>query len=152
MTRAEEARKNFENGYNCTQAVVLAFADMIGIDKNLLLKTVSSFGGGMARLREVCGSVSGMFFVIGALYGYSNPENQEQKKQHYERIQKLAKKFRDENGSIVCRDLLGLKNMQIDNPTPEERTSEYYKKRPCALLVECAASIVEEYIEKNKIN
>lgn len=151
MTRSEYAKKYFEEGYNCSQAVVLAFADKINVDKTLLLSMVSSFGGGMARLREVCGAVSGIFFVAGALYGYSDPQNKEQKIEHYKRIQNLAKKFRDKNGSIVCRDLLGLKSGS-DKPVPEDRTSEYYKRRPCAVLVEIAASILEDYINSDEDN
>lgn len=156
MTRSEQAKKYFEEGYNCTQAVVLAFKDKIEIDQNLLLKTVSSFGGGMSRLREVCGAVSGMFFVAGALYGYNDIHDKNKKIEHYARIQDLAKKFRDKNGSIVCRDLLGLKSKQSDKPIPEDRTPDYYRKRPCAILVECAASIIEDYVNsienKNRVS
>ena len=78
--RGEQARDYFKQGYNCTQSVALAFSDEIGIEKSRMLKMVSSFGGGMGRLREVCGAVSGMFFVAGALYGYDDPKDMQTKK------------------------------------------------------------------------
>lgn len=147
MTRSEQAMENFFAGYNCAQSVVLAFADMIPIEKKTLLALSSSFGGGMGRLREVCGTVSGMFIVIGCLYGYDGPEKGEVKINHYTRIQELAHRFEEVNGSIVCRELLGL-NVKRQSPVPEERTAEYYKKRPCAKLVGCAAQILDDYINE----
>lgn len=148
MTRKEKAMENFMKGYNCSQSVVLAFADLIDpVEAEMLSKISSSFGGGMGRLREVCGSVSGMFFVLGALYGYAGPETGAPKAEHYRRIQEVAKAFESENGSIVCRELLGL-SVKKQEPIPEARTKEYYKKRPCKELVGCAAQILEEYIRK----
>ena len=149
MTRKELAMNYFKDGYNCAQSVVLAFEDIVPIEKNELTKLASSFGAGMGRLREVCGAVSGMFIVVGLLYGYDEPKAGQKKEEHYERIQKLAKKFEDKNGSIVCRNLLGL-NVQHDSPKPEARTSEYYKERPCMELVGDAAEILDEFLEKNK--
>ena len=137
----------FLEGYNCSQAVFLAFLDKYDMDKSVALKLSSSFGGGMGRLREVCGCVSGMFMVAGILYGYDEPKDFEAKKEHYARIQELAHKFEEQNGSIVCRDLLGL-NKGKDIPIPEKRTEEYYKKRPCVELVGMAASIMEDYIKE----
>ncbi len=145
MTYAEKAKALFEEGYNCSQAVLLAFEDRTGLSRETAAALSSSFGGGMGRLREVCGAVSGMFMVLGLLYGYEDPKASAEKKAHYERIQLLAAKFRDENGSIICRELLGLAKGP-DVPTPEARTKEYYKKRPCGELVACAAAITEEYI------
>ena len=148
--RDKLAYDNFLNGYNCTQAVVLAFEDVIDIDKETLLKTVSPFGGGFSRLREVCGTVSGMFYVLGAVEGYATPGDNESKKRLYATAQTLAAKFKEETGSIVCRELLGLSGPS--NPEPEKRTSEYYKKRPCPELCALAAKILEEYlIEKGII-
>lgn len=147
---AIKAGKYFEEGYNCSQSVVLAFADVCGLDNTTALKISSSFGGGMGRLREVCGAVSGMFMVAGLLYGYEDPKEQTGKKEHYARIQELAKAYEEENGSIVCRELLGL-SQKKDEPTPALRTAEYYKKRPCQQLVRIAAGIMEEYIEKHPI-
>lgn len=145
MKRRELAMDYFKKGYNCAQSVVLAFEDTVSIDRNELTKLASSFGAGMGRLREVCGAVSGMFMVAGLLYGYDDPNDAKGKEEHYERIQELAKKFEEKNGTIVCRNLLGL-NVQHDSPKPEARTNEYYKKRPCVELVGDAAEILEEYI------
>ena len=150
MTRRELAKENFMNGYNCSQALVLAFEDMVPIDRESLLKLASSFGGGMGRLREVCGSVSGMFMIAGLLYGYDGPETGQVKADHYARIQELARRFEETHGSIVCREMLGL-SVKHDAPTPEARTNEYYKKRPCPDIVGDAAEILEKYIEENPV-
>ena len=146
MTRGEKAEALFLEGYNCAQAVVIAFEDVLPYDRETLAKLSSSFGGGMARLREVCGSVSGMFMVAGFLYGYDDPKAKEEKAEHYPRIQKLAADFTEQNGSIVCRELLGLTEKK-QAPTPEERTTEYYKKRPCKSLIGMAAEIMDQYIK-----
>ena len=144
-----KAKALFREGYNCAQSVFLAFEDLYSFDRTTALKLSSSFGGGMGRLREVCGAVSGMFMVAGVLYGYDSPTDHDAKKNHYARIQELAKKFEEANGSIVCRDLLGLGKTK-DSPNPDHRTESYYKKRPCAELVEMAAAIMEEYIVKSE--
>ena len=102
----QKAEENFLNGYNCTQAVFLAFSDLHGMDGKTAARLSSSFGGGMGRLREVCGAASGMFLVAGMLYGYEKPGDAQGKKEHYARIQQLAKAYEAENGSIVCRELL----------------------------------------------
>ncbi len=146
---SEKAMDLFKQGYNCSQAVFLAFCDKTGLDEETALKISSSFGGGMGRLREVCGAVSGMFMVAGTLYGYSDPKDNVSKTEHYKLIQKLANKFKEENGSIICRELLGL-SAGADKPVPELRTQEYYKKRPCVELVGCAAGIMEEYIKERE--
>ena len=148
MTRREAAMANFMKGYNCSQSIVLAFADLLDIDEKSLLKMSSSFGGGMGRLREVCGSVSGMFMVAGLLYGYDGPETGQVKADHYARIQELAHRFEEQHGSIVCRELLGL-NVRHDVPVPEARTTEYYKKRPCPEIIGDAAEILEQFIKEN---
>ena len=150
MTRGEKAEALFLEGYNCAQAVVIAFEDLHGLDRETAAKLSSSFGGGMARLREVCGSVSGMFMVAGLLYGYDNPKAKEEKAEHYARIQKLAADFTAEHGSIVCRDLLGLTEKKQE-PTPEERTEAYYKKRPCKEIIGRAAEILDAYIKEYPI-
>ncbi|MFA9465917.1 MAG: C-GCAxxG-C-C family protein [Velocimicrobium sp.] len=143
----KRAKELFHEGYNCAQSVFLSFADLYDIDEETAIKLSSSFGGGMGRLREVCGAVSGMFMVAGTLYGYSDPKASVEKGKHYERIQALAKEFQEANGSIICRDLLGLEKGS-DTPKPEERTEEYYKRRPCEELVGMAAAILAQYIEK----
>ena len=151
LNRKELAMENFLKGYNCTQAVFLAFQDLFEMDEKTAAKLSSSFGGGMGRLREVCGAVSGMFLVAGMLYGYDTPGAHQEKSDHYKRIQELAKAYELENGSIVCRELLGL-NRKKDEPTPAERTEEYYKKRPCGKLVRMAAAIMEQYIEEHPLD
>ena len=150
MTRREEAMANFNKGYNCSQSVVLAFADLLPIDRSQLLRLASSFGGGMGRLREVCGSVSGMFMIAGLLYGYDGPETGQVKADHYAIVQELARRFEEKHGSIVCRELLGL-SVRHDSPVPEARTAEYYQKRPCAEIIGDAAEILEEFIKENTL-
>ena len=150
MTRREAAMANFMKGYNCSQSIVLAFADMLDMDEATLSKLSSSFGGGMGRLREVCGSVSGMFMVAGLLYGYDGPETGQVKADHYARIQELAHRFEEQHGSIVCRELLGL-NVRHDVPVPEARTTEYYKKRPCPEIIGETAEILEQFIKENSV-
>lgn len=142
---AKKAMELFSEGYNCSQSVFLAFEDMYDMDRKTALMLSSSFGGGMGRLREVCGAVTGMFMVAGVLYGYDSPTDNENKKLHYERIQYLAHEFEVVNGSIVCRELLGL-DVKKEEPTPSARTKEYYKKRPCSQLVGIGAAIMEAYI------
>lgn len=148
MSRKETAMENFKKGYNCAQSLVLAFDDILPVDEKLLSKMTSSFGGGMGRLREVCGSVSGMFMVAGLVFGYDEPETGQVKADHYARIQELARRFEEKHCSIVCRELLGL-NVHHDVPVPEARTAEYYKKRPCAEIIGDAAEILEQYIKEN---
>lgn len=141
----EKAKTYFLEGYNCSQSVLLAFHEELGLDPDTAARLASSFGGGMGRLREVCGAVSGMFLAAGLFFGYSDPKDAEAKKAHYARIQQLAETFRQHHGSIVCRELLGLDH-KSDAPTPEARTRQYYAKRPCAQLVAEAAGILEEYL------
>lgn len=147
----EIAEKYFTDGYNCAQAVFLAFSDELGVDTDTAAAISAPFGGGMGRLREVCGAVSGMFMALGCLYGKYSPDDAEAKKQQYADVQVLAHKFEEINGSIICRELLGLEGKSV--PTPEKRTSEYYKKRPCKDMVGDAAEIFAEYLVKSgKIN
>ena len=143
--RAEQAREYFTAGYNCAQSVFLAYQDITGIDEVLAATISAPFGGGMGRLREVCGAVSGMTMVAGFIAPNSQPNDNENKKNCYATVQALAEEFRAENGSIVCRELLGLAQ-QKDDPTPSPRTGEYYKRRPCAEYVAIAARIVGEKI------
>ena len=152
MNRRELAEENFLKGYNCSQSVVLAFSDLLKEEeREMVLKISSGFGGGFSRLREVCGAVSGMVIIADALYGYTGPEKGEIKKEHYERIQFLAKAYEEKCGSYICRDLLGLR-VRREEATPEKRTESYYKKRPCKNLCGTAAEILEDFIKKNPIN
>lgn len=146
MTKGERAKALFLDGYNCAQAVFGAFCEELGFDFDTAMKLSSGFGGGMGRLREVCGAVSGMFMVLDMKFGYTSPTDKEGKKELYSHIQSLAKEFADDNGSIICRELLGLTE-KVSVPTPDARTKEYYKKRPCAELVEFAADLVDNYIK-----
>lgn len=148
MDRELRGIEYFKEGYNCAQAVLMAFSDMVGLDEKLCAKLSSSFGGGMGRMREVCGAVSGMLMVAGLLYGYDGPEEGQIKKEHYTRVQYLAEKFREEAGSIICREIL--KNPPSD-PTPSPRTSEYYTQRPCARMVALAVRTMEQYIAENPV-
>ena len=145
---AEKACNNFRIGYNCAQSVLLAFADKVNLSEDTALKLASSFGGGMGRLREVCGAVSSMFMIAGLLQGYTTPNNDDIKGEHYTHIQNLGKKFQRECGSIICRDLLGLSE-GADEPTPSKRTDEYYQSRPCENCIKVAAEIIESEILKN---
>lgn len=149
QTKGEIAKQYFLDGYNCAQAVVLAFAEDFGLDKKTAVMLSSSFGGGMGRLREVCGAVSGMFMVLGLKYGYASPEDNQAKKELYKKVQEVAGLFKDDNGSIICRELLGLNQTGKSDPTPELRTESYYKKRPCKDLVQFAADLVDEYIKNH---
>jgi C_GCAxxG_C_C family probable redox protein len=144
MDHAMYAAELFLNGSNCAQAVAVAFCDVTGLDPKFTARMISSFGGGMGRMREVCGAVSGMLLVAGLLYGYEDPgENDVNKKEHYALVQELSAAFRAQVGSIVCREIL--KNPPSDpNPTP--RTAEFYQKRPCARMVMLAAQILDDYI------
>ena len=149
MTRPEKAKELFENGYNCAQAVFCAFEDVTGFDRETALRFSSGFGGGMGRLREVCGAVSGITMVLSCVYGGADPSDHEKKKALYSLIQQAANDFKAENGSYICRELLSL-GSGASNPEPEKRTEHYYKKRPCGELVKCAAEITEKYLNKNK--
>ena len=140
---SEKAANNFREGYNCAQSVLLAFANKVGLKENVALKLASSFGGGMGRLREVCGAVSAMFMIAGILKGYTEPNNDIVKANHYKLIQDLAAEFKLKHGTIICRELLGLDGTEF-SPIPSARTDEYYKERPCEEFIKCAAEIVEE--------
>lgn len=149
IVRKNTAINYFKQGYNCSQAVIAAYSDIIDIPFEKAIMIGASFGGGMGRLREVCGAVSGMFTVVGLVKGYTSPTDNDAKKAHYELIQALAGSFTKENGSIICRELLNLQTNQPDSPKPEARTTEYYKKRPCAELVGDAAEILAQYFSEN---
>ena len=122
MNHVEKASKMFYDGYNCAQAVAVAFCDVTGLDEKTTAKMISPFGGGMGRLREVCGAVSGMLFVLGCLYGYDESTDDEAKKQTYQQVQELAKAFQAQNGSIICREIL--KNPPpTPIPSPERKST-----------------------------
>ena len=148
MNHSERAVDLFVEGYNCAQAVAAAFGDLTGLEEKTAARMASCFGGGMGRMREVCGAVSGMLLVAGLLYGYDDPKATTEKRELYAQVQAMAGQFREELGSIVCRDLL--KNPPSDpNPTP--RTEQFYKDRPCARMVATAARILDEFIESHPL-
>ena len=147
MDRAEKAAQLFLGGYNCAQSVAMTFADVIGTDEATAAKMTSGFGGGFGRLREVCGAVSGMVTVASCLYGYDTPDP-EAKKACYALVQELCGQFREQTGSIVCREIL--ENPPSD-PTPSPRTAEYYKQRPCVRMVMVAAQILDAYIKNHTV-
>ncbi|MFR1672139.1 MAG: C-GCAxxG-C-C family protein [Candidatus Gastranaerophilaceae bacterium] len=146
---SEKGRKLFKEGYNCAQSVFCTFAEEIGMDFNSALKLSSSFGGGMGRLREVCGAVSAIFMIAGIKYGYTTPNDDKTKAEHYTRIQKLADKFKEKHKTIICRELLGL-DVQTDSPIPSKRTEEYYQTRPCEELIANACEIIADYIKEQE--
>ena len=148
--KSEKARELFKQGYNCAQSVFCTFAEDVGMDFETALKLSSSFGGGMGRLREVCGAVSAMFMIAGLKQGYITPNNDEIKGAHYEFIQNLAKEFEQKHGSIICRELLGL-DVKHDSPVPSKRTEQYYQDRPCEEFIATAAEIISEKILHLKI-
>lgn len=146
----EKAIQNFLEGYNCAQSVLLAFKDELDLDESTLAMLSSSFGGGMGKLREVCGAVSAMFMIAGLKYGYADPKSSQEKEAHYELIQSLAQAFKEENGTIICRELLTPKQAG-EGSIPSVRTETYYKDRPCAKFVGDAAKIMHEYMKDHLV-
>ena len=142
--KTEKAKELFKSGCNCSQSVLGVFCEELGLDFDTAMKISSSFGGGMGRMREVCGTVSGMFMAAGL--AFSNKDN---KAEQYKIVQELAKRLKDKNGSIICRELLnGIESST--SPTPSERTETYYKKRPCIELVGDSVEILEEFIKEQQ--
>lgn len=150
--RQDKAVELFKMGYNCSQSVLGAFADLYDLDLEQALRLSCSFGAGIGRMREVCGAASGMFMVAGLETGTTEGKDAKGKKDNYDIVQKLAGEFKNRSGgSIICRELLGLESEKgFKETTPESRTSEYYKKRPCVELVREAAAILEEYFGLEK--
>lgn len=145
ISRVERAVAAFEEGYNCAQAVFVTYADLFGVDRETALKLASPMGGGIGRMREVCGAVSAMALLAGLKEGNMDPVCEEGKEKIYLLTRQMAEKFREKNGSIICRELLGLQTME-ESARPSERTEEYYSKRPCSRLVAAASGIVEELL------
>ena len=148
MTKGESAKENFMSGLNCSQAVAAAFAEEMNMPKSLVEKLTVGFGGGMGRMREVCGGVSGMFMAIGLFFGYDEPDGAQAKKELYSYVRALADKFKESEGSIICRELLaGVKTQP--GPDPEPRNTADYKKRPCPELVAYAAQLTEDFLNEH---
>ena len=138
---SDKACNYFSEGCNCAQSVLCAFLDKINMDEKTAMKLASSFGGGMGRLREVCGAVSAMFMIAGLLKGYEKAGDDIGKARQYQLIQDLANKFKAEHETIICRELLGLDG--ADTPVPTKRTPEYYASRPCENFIRTASKIIE---------
>ena len=146
--RIEKAVALFKEGFNCSQSVVAAFADMYGFTHEQALRMSASFGGGIGRMRETCGAACGLFMLAGLETGATDGANHEGKAANYKLVQELAEEFKQRNGALRCADLLGLSKKEPVVSTPEARTNQYYAKRPCVKMVEDAARIWCEYLEK----
>lgn len=147
MNRAKKAEELFMTGLNCAQSVAAAFADVMELSETAAAKLACGLGGGVGRQREICGAVSGAAMVLGFVFGGENGEN---KKAAYEKVRAFSQRFREKNGSMICRELLSLSQGAEEDATPQERTNEYYEKRPCAKLVCDAAEILEAMLDGTK--
>lgn len=148
--RIQRAVELFKKGYNCSQSVCAAFADMYGYTEEQALRMSASFGGGIGRMRMTCGAACGMFILAGLEKGCTDGADKDGKAANYRLVQQLAGEFSRRNGSLICAELLGLSRKQHDNPEPEARTEEYYRKRPCVQTIEEAARIWAEYLQNSK--
>ena len=148
MKHDEKAAEYFLQGYNCSQSVAMAISDVVGLDPLYVARMASPFGGGVGRMREVCGAVSGMLMIYGMLYGYDTPHDDTRKGQVYSDVQMLASQFKAETGSLICRELLGNPST---SPIPTPRSATFYKDRPCGRFVQTAARILDGYIEQHPI-
>ncbi len=148
---AEIAKQLFLKGYNCAQAVFCAYTDITGYDIDTSARMSSSFGGGLGRLRETCGAVSAAALVLGIVYGYDDPDDYEGKKQHYALVREFARRFKEKNQSIICRELLTAAGLNPESGgKPEPRSEDFYQKRPCPRLVYDAALILDEILEQKE--
>jgi len=145
--REAAARGYFKQGYNCCQSVLLAFQDIMGLPEETVAALGSGFGGGMGRMREVCGAVSAMVMLSGRISPASDPSNHSERSANYALVQKLAGEFKDENGSIICRELLQIRSEEKQSPEPSRRTPAYYHSRPCEDMVGAAARIFAKELE-----
>lgn len=149
-SKAEKAMALFREGYNCAQAVFGAFSEELGLDLETAMRMSSSFGGGMGRLREVCGAVSAMFLAAGLRCGYASATDKTAKDDHYRRIQELAERFTEKRGTIVCRELLDLREKK-SAPVSAERTPDFYTTRPCMQIIGEAAQILDEFLREHPV-
>lgn len=145
QSRVEKAVQAFESGFGCAQSVFSIYADLFGIDRETALKLASPMGGGIGRMREVCGTVSAMALLAGLKEGHTEPEDEDGKERIYLLVRKMSDRFRQENGTIICRELLGIQEME-ESARPDKRTEAYYASRPCSRLVASAAKIIEEVL------
>lgn len=146
--RVQKAVELFKSGYNCSQSVAAAFADLYGFTEEQAFRMSASFGGGIGRMRETCGAACGLFILAGLENGSVDGKDKNAKAQNYALVQKLAATFKERNGALICRELLELRKNTPISSNPEERTDQYYAKRPCLKIVEEAARIWSEYLQK----
>lgn len=151
MNHSDKAIELFYKGYNCAQSFLGAYDDILPFDRDSLLRISSSFGGGVSRLREVCGAFSGICLALGILYSSECSNEAELKTAHYRRVQELAKQFKTENGSYLCYELLGIPHEPQD-PSAQQRTDNYYQSRPCAEIISKAAYLFDRYLETHPFN
>ncbi|MCR4925630.1 MAG: C-GCAxxG-C-C family protein [Clostridiales bacterium] len=144
-SRVEKAKELFKSGYNCSQSVFMAYADLFDMDNATAAKISAGLGGGVGRMREVCGAVTGMTLLAGLKYGATEGDDTESKQKTYEVVRALSEEFKKTNPSIICKELLGLAQAE-KSAKPEERTQEYYQKRPCVEIVGDAAKAVEKIL------
>ena len=144
--RADKARDMFLQGYNCCQAVVGAFADLYGFDPETAMKMAEGFGGGLGRMRLTCGAVNGMAMVAGMKMSHGKPGDLKLRGDIYAVVRQMVEEFKAQNGTIICAELLGLSMPKDDSPMPEERTPEYYKRRPCPDKIHQCGLIIEKYL------
>lgn len=146
--RSDKAVELFKSGYNCSQAVFAAYADLFGFDEDTALKVSAGLGGGVGRSREVCGTVSAAAMLIGMKYGATDGDDSEGKKLCYHKVQEYIAEFKKVNPSIVCRELLGLSKGENTNPKPDERNEHYYKNAPAFSLLKTAHWLWKRYYFK----
>ena len=142
-SRVKDAVDLFMSGYNCSQSVFVAYSDLFGMEREQALRLSCSMGGGMGRMREVCGTVSAMAMVAGLVCGNTDPKDQKAKTENYATVRRMADAFKARHQTITCREILGIRAAE-KSAAPQERTAEYYRTRPCARMVETAAQIIEE--------
>ncbi len=148
MTEKERAVELFMEGYNCAQSVFVAFSHRFGIDEATAKKISAGLGGGVGRMREICGAVSASAMVLGDICAAMEGADQESKGKNYEIVREFAEKFTEKHGSVVCREILGLQVKMEPTPMPDERTAEYYKKRPCLGVIFTAANVLEQMLKE----
>lgn len=144
--RSEKAKSLFFQGYNCSQSVVGAFADLFDLDSETAMRFCDGLGGGMGRMRLTCGAVSAMALLAGLKLSSGKPGDLENRKNVYAKVREMSNEFKEKNGSIICRELLGSAMPKDNGARPEERTEQYYKKRPCPGCISDCAEIVEKYL------
>lgn len=146
MDRYEKAKENFKKGYNCSQSVLMTYADVIDADIDTVLKLAEGFGGGMGRMRLTCGAVSGMCMLAGLMYSKAAPGDIDTRTKVYAVVRDMCAEFAKKHGSVICGELLGTSMPKDNSPRPEARTSDYYKRRPCLDCVGDCAAIAEKYL------